>query len=361
MGMSLLVATPADASPLPKPDEPYGTSVIFDHLVPEVPSVSTSQALSKRAKQIRKRKIKKILKMPKVKKVCSKQTCVTYAWMPRVRCQIRIQRKVKRVCKPWKRVKQSVGPNPTYVPPVDEDDEPDEPWRDPNDASIPPKPTAEAVYYRPGINAIPDLGIPTGDPTDYVVMGPRQNWSNRCNTGRTLYLRINYGTVPPERMDAARALTARALQHIADQYRFSLVVQGEFFHTVSNSELGNVKDDTDIWLSFKEYPADSSQLGQGGGSYGSFGWMGGYVHVRSNFSEPSYNTVDEYWNSTNNGGAYATLLHEFGHALGLRHATNTNDPNVIQIMSPSAWPMVYGQFQAGDRAGLHAVGVGLCI
>jgi len=47
----------------------------------------------------------------------------------------------------------------------------------------------------------------------------------------------------------------------------------------------------------------------------------------------------------------ALLLHEIGHAMGLDHAGATS-----QIMYPSLQSGFRGRYEAGDLAGLHALG-----
>lgn len=337
----------------------------------EPPALRVSDGLPKRA-----RKIRRLLKRPKSYTKCTATECLTYGFLPRKKCQRRIARTARRVCNPWRRFVASRS----IKPPQNQQPAPSNP------DTHQPSPVAGAQFFRPGINAIADTGIPTGPASSWVFLGTGdQDLANRvafrrCRPNENVYLRVNFDAVATDQKAAARQIVSRALQHIADQSGVTLVLQGEtsqrYSDQIADHRPGGTTvpryvipdDDTDIWIDFAFGSEDPSGyvMGRGGNIY-SFQASdqslvnritGAYATVRA--QRPGAASPADFYNVSSPIGVYPLLLHELGHAMGLGHVGGQAD-DVVQIMYPALSPgMPYVQYQAGDRQGLRTVGSGAC-
>ena len=376
-GLASLIAVSLTVSlPVQADTEPAGVGQIktyIDRVERPLPSNSQSLARSKKSAQRVIKRLKKKIKRarPKGYTSCTASTCYAYTYVAKQRCVVRILKKRKMVCFPWKRVRSSEWTN---FPPDDTDttDPDDNPFCDAGPTvclrSGEPLPQPGSRAFVPGVNSIPDLGPPTGGPADYTYLFGYLNKFLRCDTSKSLYVRVNYSAIPAEYRAVSRTNTERAFQTIADKSGFTIVVQGDSAATPAEAQsaTSNLNDDTDIIISY--YNEESGGLlGRGGQRIEEWNVTGGYVQLRS---LPPYSgavldesTAHDWYVRTESTSLYSTVLHEMGHALGLGHwprnlddPIETPDPLTRQIMHPMSSEIVYTQYQAGDRTALNNVG-----
>ena len=211
---------------------------------------------------------------------------------------------------------------------------------------------------------------PYGNRKSYVLRGKRLSSTPRFNPCQTLRYQVNAAQVPPSALGIVQATMAQISAASGIKMKY---VGSSSYTPFTTKKLPKRKADLTIaWANNGQVTqfAQGVAVGLGGelrayyarDSAGRRAVMTDQAGVT--LQTESYNTLFTEANESGpaNPPVSRLILHEVGHALGLRHAPASDQVMYYTQWTPEADGLVHARYGAGDLAGLKKVGLqGGCV